>query len=80
VLTPIQALRLKGHKCLEYDGTMTLKARESAIRDFKKSKDVMVLLISNVGTTGLNMTMASVVIFGVSSCCVGGLTLVRGLT
>lgn len=79
MLTPGQALSLKGHKCLEYDGMMALKAREGAIGEFEKSKDATVMLISNVGTTGLNMTMASVVILVVSAS-IGDSTLVRGLT
>jgi superfamily II DNA/RNA helicase len=61
-----QALTLKGLKCLEYDGKMSLAARQQAVDRFERDDEVRVMLISNVGTTGLNLTMASVVIFVVS--------------
>jgi hypothetical protein len=59
-------LELKGRKCLEYDGRMSLAARKAAIENFEKDDEATILLISSVGTTGLNLTVASVVIFVVS--------------
>ncbi|KAG9088945.1 hypothetical protein FRC06_001771 [Ceratobasidium sp. 370] len=57
------ALSLKGRRCLVYDGNMSTRIREQVVAQFEKDDDVKILLISNVGTTGLNLTMASVVIF-----------------
>ncbi|KAG9092259.1 hypothetical protein FRC06_000174 [Ceratobasidium sp. 370] len=37
--------------------------RDKALQQFESDENIRVLLISNVGTTGLNLTMASVVIF-----------------
>ncbi|KAG9101257.1 hypothetical protein FS749_008706 [Ceratobasidium sp. UAMH 11750] len=56
-------LSLKGRRCLVYDGNMSTRVREQVVAQFEKDEDVRVMLISNVGTTGLNLTMASVVIF-----------------
>lgn len=46
---------------------MSLKTREQAIKSFDLDDDVKIMLISNVGTTGLNMVMASILILLVSA-------------
>lgn len=45
---------------------MTPAARDKAVEEFERNDDVRVMLLSNVGTTGLNLTVASVVVFVVS--------------
>jgi superfamily II DNA/RNA helicase len=45
---------------------MTVKARNQALHDFEQDENVLILLMSNVGAVGLNITRASVVIFVVS--------------
>jgi SNF2 family DNA or RNA helicase len=62
----LKVFDLYGWKWLEYDGTMSQRARASAIDHFEKDEAIDILLISNVGTTGLNITRASVVVFVVS--------------
>ncbi|KAG8710717.1 hypothetical protein FRC11_004194, partial [Ceratobasidium sp. 423] len=57
------SLDLLGYKYLEYNGTKTDVERDQAVREFEARDDVYVMLLSNVGTTGLNLTMASVIIF-----------------
>ncbi|KAG8735482.1 hypothetical protein FRC10_010469, partial [Ceratobasidium sp. 414] len=56
-------LALDGRRCLEYDGRMSVDARNKVVCCFREDDDVRILLISNVGTTGLNLEVASVVIF-----------------
>jgi SNF2 family DNA or RNA helicase len=58
-----KALSLCGRKFVEYDGNISVGARSKAIAEFERSDDTRIMLLSNVGTTGLNLTMASVVIF-----------------
>lgn len=58
-----QILDLCGIKYLEYNGSKSDVERNRAIKDFETQDDIFVMLLSNVGTTGLNMAMASVVIF-----------------
>ncbi|KDN36761.1 hypothetical protein RSAG8_10625, partial [Rhizoctonia solani AG-8 WAC10335] len=45
-----------------YDGSMTLKKRQEADDKFTTDKDCRIMIISNVGSAGLNLTVASVVI------------------
>jgi SNF2 family DNA or RNA helicase len=45
---------------------MTKRQREAAIAKFQSDSQCRVMLISNVGAAGLNLTVASVVIFLVS--------------
>ncbi|KAG8689469.1 hypothetical protein FRC11_002417, partial [Ceratobasidium sp. 423] len=52
-----------GVRCLEYDGSLTMSARQSVIQEFETNEEVDILMISNVGTTGLNITRASIVVF-----------------
>ncbi|KAG8737755.1 hypothetical protein FRC10_007832 [Ceratobasidium sp. 414] len=56
-------LSLRGRRCLVYDGNMSTRIREQVVAQFEKDDGVRIMLISNVGTTGLNLTTASVVIF-----------------
>ena len=56
-------LDLRGYKYLEYNGSMSDIERNQAVKAFEMQDDVHVMLLSNVGTTGLNLPMASVVIF-----------------
>ncbi|KAG8679712.1 hypothetical protein FRC08_016795 [Ceratobasidium sp. 394] len=51
---------LKSWTYREYEGTMTPAQRRRAISEFENDKSIMILLISNVGTTGLNITRASI--------------------
>ncbi|KAG8701566.1 hypothetical protein FRC08_004020 [Ceratobasidium sp. 394] len=46
----------------EFDGTMALKARNKALKEFLDDDSILVLLMSNVGTVGLNIICASIVI------------------
>ncbi|KDN33549.1 hypothetical protein RSAG8_13363, partial [Rhizoctonia solani AG-8 WAC10335] len=56
-------LDLRGYKYLEYNGSKSDVERNRAVKEFETRDDIHVLLLSNVGTTGLNLMMASVVIF-----------------
>lgn len=58
--------KLHGVKCLPLNGTMTTAERTSAIKQFRNDSETRVLLISTVGSIGLNLTNASVVICFVS--------------
>ncbi|KAG8702956.1 hypothetical protein FRC08_003148 [Ceratobasidium sp. 394] len=46
----------------ELDGTMAIKARNKALKEFQDRSEISVLLMSNVGSVGLNITSASIVI------------------
>jgi SNF2 family DNA or RNA helicase len=48
---------------VEYDGRMTPAKRDDTLKEFETNDNIRVLLMSNVGTTGLNLTTASVIIF-----------------
>ncbi|KAG9098672.1 hypothetical protein FRC06_006082 [Ceratobasidium sp. 370] len=56
-------LEVKGRAVVEYDGTMSTRKREVAVRRFTEDNNCRIMLISNVGAAGLNLTVASVVIF-----------------
>ncbi|CUA74686.1 SNF2-related protein [Rhizoctonia solani] len=58
-----KALSLVGIDSVDYDGRMTPEMRDEALKRFEANDNIRVLLMSNVGTTGLNLTMASVIIF-----------------
>jgi SNF2 family DNA or RNA helicase len=62
----VQVFELHGLQYREFDGSMTVKARNQALHDFERDESVLILLMSNVGAVGLNITRASVVIFVVS--------------
>lgn len=64
---PLQVFKLRGDECIEYDGRMSPKARDEAVKQFETRDDLRIMIMSSVGTTGLNLTCASVVIFMVSS-------------
>ncbi|KAF8595568.1 hypothetical protein BDV93DRAFT_564271 [Ceratobasidium sp. AG-I] len=55
--------KIRGEECIEYDGRMSPKAREDAVKQFEERDDLRIMIISSVGTTGLNLTVASIVIF-----------------
>jgi SNF2 family DNA or RNA helicase len=59
-------LDIKGHRYIEYHGGMTSRARERAVTKFETDDEIRIMIISNVGSTGLNLMVASVVIFVVS--------------
>lgn len=44
------------------NGTQTLEERDQTVVAFQRNKDCQVLLLSNVGSVGLNLTTATVVI------------------
>ncbi|KDN38116.1 hypothetical protein RSAG8_09712, partial [Rhizoctonia solani AG-8 WAC10335] len=54
-----KALSLVGIESVDYDGRMTPDMRDEALKQFETDDKIRVLLMSNVGTTGLNLTMAS---------------------
>ncbi|GAB1528111.1 hypothetical protein RhiTH_011302 [Rhizoctonia solani] len=56
-------LDLHKYKYVEYNGSMTNIERDRAVKNFESQDDVYIMLLSNVGTTGLNLTMALVIIF-----------------
>jgi SNF2 family DNA or RNA helicase len=58
-----EVFELHGIKYQEYDGAMAPKARNEALKAFEQDEDISILLMSNVGAVGLNITRASVVIF-----------------
>ncbi|KAG8688477.1 hypothetical protein FRC11_005391, partial [Ceratobasidium sp. 423] len=58
-----RSLSLVGLQSAEYDGRMTPETRDETLKQFESDDNIRVLLMSNVGTTGLNLTMASVIIF-----------------
>ncbi|KAF8747165.1 hypothetical protein RHS01_11415 [Rhizoctonia solani] len=60
---PLQMLDLHKYKYVEYNGSMTNIERDQAMKNFESQDDVYIMLLSNVGTTGLNLTMALVIIF-----------------
>ncbi|KAG8733051.1 hypothetical protein FRC10_000463, partial [Ceratobasidium sp. 414] len=57
-----KVLELHGIGYREFNGSMTVKARNLALKQFQEDKEVLVLLMSNVGAVGLNITRASIVI------------------
>jgi SNF2 family DNA or RNA helicase len=59
-------LQLRGRGFVEYHGSMSTLKRQKAVEVFEQQDDIRVMLISNVGSAGLNLTAASVVIFLVS--------------
>lgn len=62
-----QALEVNGIKCLTMDGTQSTGKRNKIVLDFNNpSCEEKVLLISDVGTTGVNLQCAHIVIFVVS--------------
>ncbi|KAG9098557.1 hypothetical protein FRC06_006228 [Ceratobasidium sp. 370] len=54
---------IRGRGFVEYDGTMSKSKRQAAIDKFQTDPQCRIMLISNVGAAGLNLTAASIVIF-----------------
>ena len=66
----IHVLGLFGHHAVEINGSMTAKARSTALHNFKNStfeNGPRILIVSNVGTIGLNIPEANILIQMVSS-------------
>jgi hypothetical protein len=57
------------------NGTQTVDERDRTVAGFQRDKKCRVLLFSNVGSVGLNLTAAAVVILFVSLCCFNETTL-----
>ncbi|KAG8760733.1 hypothetical protein FRC11_015050 [Ceratobasidium sp. 423] len=53
-------IKKRGYVC--YDGSMVTSKRRSAISQFNNNPDCRIMVISNVGSAGLNLVAASVVI------------------
>ncbi|QRW04614.1 Helicase conserved C-terminal domain [Ceratobasidium sp. AG-Ba] len=56
-------LELQGIKCVEYHGQMNMIQRAKAAETFQKDANCRVMLLSKVGGAGLNLQVASVMIF-----------------
>ncbi|KAB5587967.1 SNF2-related protein [Ceratobasidium theobromae] len=54
---------IKKRDFVYYDGSMSLKQRQQVTEKFTKNDECRIMIISNVGAAGLNLTAASVVIF-----------------
>lgn len=62
-------LNLYGFKVMEYNGGMTQQQRGKVLDDFRGNSGKRVLLLSNVGATGLNLDVASILVIIVSVKC-----------
>lgn len=62
-----QVLTLYGIKFLYIDGNISVQKRAKIVEQFCTGKEYRVLIVSSVGATGLNLAVASTVIFVVSS-------------
>ncbi|KAG5634213.1 hypothetical protein H0H81_002857 [Sphagnurus paluster] len=64
-LTPLlrNILKLYGVESLSIDGQMSFQERTKVVWQFCKGVKCRVLIISSVGTTGLNLTIANIIIF-----------------
>ncbi|GLB33117.1 putative helicase [Lyophyllum shimeji] len=56
-------LELYGIRCMFIDGQTSLNKRAQIVDKFRNDPSLRVLIVSSVGSTGLNLTAASVVIF-----------------
>jgi SNF2 family DNA or RNA helicase len=59
----MQVLTLYGVRHEHIDGRMTFQQRASVVKKFCANPDIRVLIMSSVGSVGLNLTVASVIIF-----------------
>ena len=57
-----QALDENGIKFAEIHGSKSVTARMHALNTFKTDPDVRVLLLSGVGTSGLNIAFANILV------------------
>ncbi|KAG9082056.1 hypothetical protein FRC06_005262 [Ceratobasidium sp. 370] len=62
-----KVLQICGRGLVEYDGTMSKSKCAAAIAKFESDDECQIMLISNVGAAGLNLTAASIVIFDVKN-------------
>jgi SNF2 family DNA or RNA helicase len=58
-----KVLELYGVKCLSIDGSIPYKKRDDIVQKFLGNGSPRVLIFSTVGSTGLNLSIADVVIF-----------------
>jgi SNF2 family DNA or RNA helicase len=61
-----QILGLYGIKALWIDYHVSYKKRDKIVAQFYQSNDARVMIFSNVGSNGLNLAIADIVIFFVS--------------
>jgi SNF2 family DNA or RNA helicase len=61
-------LKLHHIETLTFNGTHTMEERNKIIQKFNTDPTARVLLFSNVGAIGLNLTVASIVILFVRIC------------
>ncbi|EUC59169.1 SNF2 family amino-terminal protein, partial [Rhizoctonia solani AG-3 Rhs1AP] len=54
---------IQGRRYMEYHGSLSQKQRDQVVEQFETDDSIRILIISNVGGTGLNLTVASIVIF-----------------
>ncbi|CEL53169.1 putative ATP-dependent helicase C17A2,12 OS=Schizosaccharomyces pombe (strain 972 / ATCC 24843) GN=SPAC17A2.12 PE=3 SV=1 [Rhizoctonia solani AG-1 IB] len=59
--------RIMGRKHVCYDGSMDSKRRQTAVERFTNDAACRIMIISNVGSTGLNLTAASIIIIVASN-------------
>ncbi|QRW09610.1 ATP-dependent DNA helicase [Ceratobasidium sp. AG-Ba] len=56
-------MELQGRKCVEYHGEMSTEQRKKAVETFKNDSDCRIMLIGKVAGAGLNLEVASILIF-----------------
>jgi SNF2 family DNA or RNA helicase len=61
-----KVLNLYGIDVMEYNGGMTQQQRGKVLEAFRTNNGKRVLLLSNVGATGLNLDVASILVIIVS--------------
>jgi len=67
LFTEVQVLSLYGIPSLAINGNMSFEQRDQRIRDlYDDDNDARVLIFSSVGSAGLNLAIADVVVFFVS--------------
>ena len=66
-LIRFQVFNLYGIKTLVVNGSMTYEKRASIIKNFRENPAMRVLVLSSVGTTGINLAFCRVIIFLVHS-------------
>ncbi|KDN35623.1 hypothetical protein RSAG8_11418, partial [Rhizoctonia solani AG-8 WAC10335] len=54
---------IQGRRYVEYHGDLDQKERDRVVEQFETDDEIRILIISNVGGTGLNLTAACIVIF-----------------
>jgi len=67
LIAQTKVLKLHQLEVLEYNGGMTQQQRGKVLENFRSSGGGRVLLLSNVGATGLNLDIANILVIIVSS-------------